>query len=570
MAAAAMDSGSDRPGNVPACLGAPAGACQGSLVVAAPVPAATMAAAAMDSGSDRPGNVPACLGAPAGACQGEAECGLAVSLPAPLTRLPAAKHAAVARRQPPALALASLPCASSLSLVEVEFDSHESPLGLVVEWSLPLPVISAVLPGSYAASRPALRPGLVLIAIGSRSLHPHELGHEEVEAMLQARPLRLSFEAPECSPEYSHCGLPITPAGSRFGGGEARARRLRRMQRKMQPLSKVKCQPEHDSAYFTVNHGKVLTTCHFGAFERLPKKSLSLSALPTSGQEPTTLPPLAGQSRDQKALMASTWSSGGGFKEFLKTMKVATPVRSREAIGGLEHIDPCYQHIVKAARSCGPGAHADWPLLHEDRYVCRLRNFLPARCISDAYETGFQGRKRKVSLKEELSRKHTGRFRKVDEEIEKITCDICGVTVATSDQAGFFYYCGGCKVKGNRYEVCPGCHANEILQGEGKHVGLEVHPHFLRCSHGGVVKQKNLRVAYPSEPYIWRVFCDLCGQAAARREDDTSFWSCTKCPNEHGVRFELCEPCASDLLLRGGEEGKRLRLRSSAPQGAHD
>ncbi|CAJ1332693.1 unnamed protein product [Effrenium voratum] len=51
--------------------------------------------------------------------------------------------------------------------VEVDFQPGEHPLGLVVDWSMALPVLSGVLPGSYAAMFDELRPGLVLLAINN-------------------------------------------------------------------------------------------------------------------------------------------------------------------------------------------------------------------------------------------------------------------------------------------------------------------------------------------------------------------------------------------------------------------
>eukprot|EP00434_Breviolum_minutum_P007512 symbB.v1.2.006631.t1/scaffold390.1/size254036/27 len=68
--------------------------------------------------------------------------------------------------------------------VEVEFQIGEHPLGLVVDWSMALPVVSG-----------DLRPGLVLLAINDIPLI-FGVSRHEVERILSLRPLSLLFEAP--------------------------------------------------------------------------------------------------------------------------------------------------------------------------------------------------------------------------------------------------------------------------------------------------------------------------------------------------------------------------------------
>ncbi|CAE8703035.1 unnamed protein product, partial [Polarella glacialis] len=52
-----------------------------------------------------------------------------------------------------------------VDFVEVEFQLGQSPLGLVVDWSMALPVVSAVMPESFASWIDGIRPGVVLLAI---------------------------------------------------------------------------------------------------------------------------------------------------------------------------------------------------------------------------------------------------------------------------------------------------------------------------------------------------------------------------------------------------------------------
>eukprot|EP00747_Dinoflagellata_sp_TGD_P138001 gnl/TRDRNA2_/TRDRNA2_175747_c1_seq3.p1 gnl/TRDRNA2_/TRDRNA2_175747_c1~~gnl/TRDRNA2_/TRDRNA2_175747_c1_seq3.p1 ORF type:complete len:694 (-),score=114.98 gnl/TRDRNA2_/TRDRNA2_175747_c1_seq3:75-1907(-) len=502
----------------------------------------------------------------------------------PSTLAPPVKPIAGAKRMPPELLLKSLPKLEGIvDLIEVDFQHHESPLGLVIEWSMPLPVISQVLPDTPAARRGVLRPGLVLMRINRRGLCPGELKRHQVEELLAARPLRLAFEAPEISPEFTRMGHPITPPGARFGGGPSEARRQRRMlfkparggprpkMTKKSPEELARIQAEEDSreaSQFFSLHPERKTLTRFGALERLPKRSSSMTALSRSDKDgmALSLPPVSPRQNSQKALMASTGGLGSTGRMSMTVTDMGSTTASFQDTGqwsGRRGPDACYEHIVKSGEPVGPGPHDEWPLTHDKKYVCNLKCFLPARCITDAYEPGYRGRKRKFHLKHYLMFKFAPRgVTFVSDTIEEITCDICGVKACTADDPGFFYYCKQCKKHGNRFDICMGCHANEILQAEGKHAGPEVHPHYAYCRHLSIIKKKNLSVAYNPEPLIWRVYCDYCGKVASRREDETKFLSCPRCPDAHGLRFEMCEECAEDLLKRGeGVEKVRAAQR---------
>jgi len=254
--------------------------------------------------------------------------------------------------------------------------------------------------------------------------------------------------------------------------------------------------------------------------------------------------------------------------------------------------DEAYEHLIDEPRTCGPGISERWPLNHEEGYICRLSDLVMAWRVRDAYEVGFRGRKR-----EKVTEMHVNcdngapllvkRVARIDE----VYCDMCGVDLAapsslqqasmvnsvqetmgpgTTSTAfavpaepmqtfstvppramGAFYYCRKCKKNGNRYELCAACHAVEVLQGEGKHAGHELHPHFLRCEHQSLVRRRFVNDANMGMPHIRRIFCDHCGHLAGSYDTDSEVFVCQRCPEEHGLRFELCAPCAQTLANYG-------------------
>merc|ERR1719503_415878 len=70
--------------------------------------------------------------------------------------------------------------------VEVNFEHGQSPLGLVLNWSMPYPVISKVLPHSAASKKPQLVPGMVIIAVNKVGLRIR-MPRDEVEAKFRIR-----------------------------------------------------------------------------------------------------------------------------------------------------------------------------------------------------------------------------------------------------------------------------------------------------------------------------------------------------------------------------------------------
>merc|ERR1719424_1251392 len=79
--------------------------------------------------------------------------------------------------------------------VEVNFEHGQSPLGLVLNWSMPYPVIAKVLPQSVASKKPQLAAGMVIIAINKVGLRIR-MPRDEVEAKFRMRPLHIVLEHP--------------------------------------------------------------------------------------------------------------------------------------------------------------------------------------------------------------------------------------------------------------------------------------------------------------------------------------------------------------------------------------
>lgn len=288
----------------------------------------------------------------------------------------------------------------------------------------------------------------------------------------------------------------------------------------------------------------------------------SSTALPST----TLARPLATLSANEQRMSAFT-------RRQLKCTNKVGAVHAEKSLVWLAHRlpkpDPAYQHIISEAEGCdfGTGPVASWPLLHDELYVCRLSDMKYAYNLRDAYEVGLRGRKREQSTASFLKllmeegqphaepKKDTGWGPST--RITTITCDACGETLAGLNEFGFFpgsfYYCERCKKHGNRYELCASCHAVECAQGVGKHLRADPHPHFLGCSHNQLTSQRLL--AGKEVPDVRRVFCDYCGQLAGHCDADDEVWTCPRCPEEHGVRFELCAPCHQDLGRRSDREG---------------
>lgn len=229
--------------------------------------------------------------------------------------------------------------------------------------------------------------------------------------------------------------------------------------------------------------------------------------------------------------------------------------------------DVAYEHIVEQVkfREFGPGPVEQWPLLHDDLYVCRIKDIALARTLRDAYEVGFRARKlsRPTSIEEMeddedfTPRMHEHSPQRSPDGLEKVTrisCDVCGEEIDVSgmdaSRSNPFYYCKRCKKHGARFELCEGCLEVEMAQGDGKHLDHEIHPHFLRCQHSGLEHRRLSSLIAEDLPEIRRVFCDYCGELAGHCDTDDEVFTCPTCPKEHGVRFELCVPCVQELNRR--------------------
>lgn len=230
--------------------------------------------------------------------------------------------------------------------------------------------------------------------------------------------------------------------------------------------------------------------------------------------------------------------------------------------------------MLDEQRPRGPGPAVRWPLHHSGRFVCRLADLVRTERLRDAYEVGFCGRKpMKPAVAAHVSggvgsvQRHSisGPYRVEDVPLlarlrrpAGVGCDSCGESLAlpgTRDSLGtasWFYFCARCKKHGQRFELCAACRSAEVLQAESKHFG-EVHPHFLHCRPDDLAKYKCIEDAYADRKHIRRAYCDSCGHLAACLADGAPLFLCRRCPDRHGVRFELCMACARDsgtLLAR--------------------
>merc|ERR1740117_23669 len=199
--------------------------------------------------------------------------------------------------------------------------------------------------------------------------------------------------------------------------------------------------------------------------------------------------------------------------------------------------DTAYQHLIDAPQEVGAGVPERWNLRHDKHYTCCLSDMMLAWKLRDAYEVGFRGFKhqRPTQMHLTCARGAPALTRKVA-RTDDVYCDMCGNDVAVEKDAkeefvdpmemmmrqmqgikeeekkvksydivdddrpfipgavqeslGAFYFCRSCKRSSNRFELCAGCHAIEVVQSEGKHHGLELHPHFLRCQHKALTMKR--------------------------------------------------------------------------------
>jgi len=288
-------------------------------------------------------------------------------------------------------------------------------------------------------------------------------------------------------------------------------------------------------------------------------------------------------------------------------LRQAVSTKSLTWLGaGMSKPDTAYQHLIDEPRATGPGAPENWPLHHDDMYICRLSDMMLAWRLREAYEVGFRGFKHERPTQMHLTcAKGAPPLIKKVTRVDDVYCDLCGNDVmvekdAESDDkimdeleallrtgviqekakkkekakkelldgelkesAGAFYFCRRCKRGSQRFELCAACHAVEVVQSEGKHYGKELHPHFLRCQHRSLVRRKFVSDAVPGMAHIRRVMCDYCGHLAAKCDTEAEIWVCQQCPELHGLRFELCTSCYTTLnTVSAGIE--RLKQQGSA------
>lgn len=525
--------------------------------------------------------------------------------------------------------------ATVLGLVEAEFFVGESPLGLVIDWSMALPVVSGVLPGSPASGRASLRAGLVLLAADRRQLLPG-MTRAEVESLLVCRPLALVFETldpkliGDSAPAALRLRTPAPPAPlalvkaarapqglasglgktlslfercperiplSRFGNLDLFSERCPvslggHREDQLSPVSPMS--PSEQRRALLAGGGR--SGRQPARIAQRPAMSQQLPQLPrfTGGDTPSPLSQTwsgglsAGRRGDgnwrQAGLRAAcdTWPSGEAVGRQPGAGSRSLPARTRKGesrsttcLGAeVRKPDPSYDHLASdGARTCGPGPPARWPLGHENEYVCRLVDLVLVAKPLHAYEAGFMGSKRDRPSDWQVKFLGTGASPRAKHvtKVEEVWCDMCGTFIASWNSTGLahFYFCKRCKKNGNRFEMCLACHASEVLQAEGKHTGRTQHPHFLRCEHRSLVRCKNLLSAYPGSPHVRRAFCDHCGHliadlgttAARDRSPRTSsgasarcggeIYACPRCPEDYGLRFELCETCAVSMLELG-------------------
>lgn len=280
--------------------------------------------------------------------------------------------------------------------------------------------------------------------------------------------------------------------------------------------------------------------------------------------------------------------------------------------------DPAYQHLIDDPRIVGPGPPDRWPLLHDEMYLCRLSDMHLAWRTREAYEVGFRGKKFERTTQMHLTcAKGAPPLKKAVAKLDEIYCDLCGSDIIAQERdldkeksthasplvlppamvksieaikaeaeakkakqlypdevvnlvgsmaqqtQGAFYYCRRCKRNGHRFELCAACHGIEVIQGEGKHHGKTLHPHFLRCQHRSLVRRRFVNDVCPGMPHIRRVMCDYCGHLAGSFDDDSEVWICERCPEEHGLRFEICVPCYTSMMTVSDGLDRIHALRTS-------
>eukprot|EP00401_Gymnodinium_catenatum_P006792 CAMPEP_0117483048 /NCGR_PEP_ID=MMETSP0784-20121206/13736_1 /TAXON_ID=39447 /ORGANISM="" /LENGTH=551 /DNA_ID=CAMNT_0005277567 /DNA_START=9 /DNA_END=1660 /DNA_ORIENTATION=- len=474
--------------------------------------------------------------------------------------------------------------------VVAEFHRGEKKMGLVLDWSMAYPVVAGVVRG-LSADRNCVRPGLVMVALNGTALAVGR-AREKVEEQLAERPLKLVFVRPDPA-RFGEVRLQLWQMmGPSNATGLARpsaAQRAKHMVRSASAATTSKfsggadtigrfsggsdtwskpsrpttsMMPMTTGQSFSVTSSAMSTGQSF--FEAHPER-IPLSRFANFDGPENSLqrwPRGPGDTKSMNGSRAFTEFSRRGSQDMALT---SSSYWSQTSLGGASSLghqgpgqtptpDVCYEDIWAAkdgAPKIGPGPVAGWALDHDEGNVCLMADLCPAQKLHDAYSYGFRGRKldRPTEMHIRMYKAAPVRQRLVrDLEEDGLWCDLCG-----EDITHRFWFCRACKFRGKRFEVCVQCHAVEVLQGEGKHVGQGIHPHYLRHAHRDLAMFKDLRFAYPYSSHIRRVFCDHCGCLMNFREERAVLYVCLRCPEDHGLRLEMCEDCA--LAIRDGGHG---------------
>lgn len=483
------------------------------------------------------------------------------------------------------------------SFARVVFLDLAAAAGLVLDWSMALPVVATVAPGSPAACQAELVDGQVLVAVNGREL-VCGVRREEVEVLFLARPLVLIFEALAgakpglmgLAPWRKHHGASTySPPSSPAMRGDPAAEGAKATRAGAPPLRRAKV----DLLFKETLPGKTFSGMSAASVNGWRSRPLSAQAttlglqLPHFGEPgstsggPLPLPPAAPLPRilSEPLLRGqnladlrvpyrdAAWASLPRLAQPFAAVPRARPhyraagqeacrerARRKILLGmgrGMPSPPPpdvCYEGVEGAI---GPGPPVRWALQHgEHHWVCRLSDFVLATRIREAYECGFKGYKADPGGMQlpaiEAYSNLVGRWTRAKE----VACNLCGLEIVNIDTAAPFYFCRRCKKGGGRYELCVACHASEVLQGEGKYTGKGVHPHWEHCKHQDLRRYTRLADAYPTRQHLWRACCDLCGHTIQVADaEGSSIYVCRTCPEARGYRFELCEPCV--FLLKG-------------------
>mmetsp|Transcript_123021 Transcript_123021/g.244850 ORF Transcript_123021/g.244850 Transcript_123021/m.244850 type:complete len:569 (+) Transcript_123021:68-1774(+) len=507
------------------------------------------------------------------------------------------------------------------ALVTATFNPGEVPLGLVMDWSMALPVVSGVLSRSPASRRPQLRYGLVLVHVNGEQLRVG-LPKPEVERRLAARPLELSFEAPAFEligdagsvawrqPRRRHSPMsrelqsvllapvlapkqlhlqqdPSERIGlSRFGNisiaPPLKSLRIRRSS--SQSAMETPHQQDTDSfsslsrvisdPFLNTHAKRSQGTRESHLFDAQASQETGITRHQDVGSDLLH----AGSCSGKLSAIAANhlWQDAGHPVQKQQKLRLpALPVMPQRPIHVTAPqtttrpcVDPCYEHLLDGSRPWNTRPTGQWPLGHEASYACHLDDLILVTSLRAAFDVGFRGEKRQAPTALDLQFPEcvSSPRQRSTTTVEVASCDRCGNQLASthSDELQehipnltYFYFCRSCKRNGRRFELCLACHAIDVLHAEGKYAKNASHPHYLRCCNVDLVKYRDIRAAYPLLLHLESTMCDHCGGRVGAPRS-SGLYVCPHCPEVYGLRFELCVRCAK-LLLERGSSIKRLR-----------